>query len=67
MVGEPGGRRGERGGAFGGMDEGRGLDEHALIAFLKENLADYKVPRRAIVLPALPRNSTGQNLHTALS
>ena len=48
------------------MDEGRSLDEHAFLAFLKESLADYKVPRRAVVLPALPRNATGKILKTAL-
>lgn len=66
VVGEPCERRGERAVAFVSMDEGKTLDEHALIAFLKENLADYKVPRRAIVLPALPRNATGKILKTAL-
>lgn len=66
VVGEPCERRGERAVAFVAMDEGRSLDEHALIAFLKENLADYKVPRRAIVLPALPRNATGKILKTSL-
>ncbi len=66
VVGEPCDRRGERAVAFVSMDEGKPLDEHALIAFLKENLADYKVPRRAIVLPALPRNATGKILKTAL-
>ena len=66
VVGEPCERRGERAVAFVSMDEGKTLDEHALIAFLKENLADYKVPRRALVLPALPRNATGKILKTAL-
>jgi len=66
VVGEPCDRRGERAVAFVAMDEGRSLDEPALIAFLKENLADYKVPRRAIVLPALPRNATGKILKTTL-
>jgi len=66
VVGEPCERRGERAVAFVSMDEGRVLDEHALNAFLKDNLADYKVPRRAIVLPALPRNATGKILKTAL-
>jgi acyl-coenzyme A synthetase/AMP-(fatty) acid ligase len=37
-----------------------------LIAFLKERLADYKVPRHVHVLPALPRNATGKILKTAL-
>ena len=66
VVGEPCDRRGERPVAFVAMDEGRVLDEAALIAFLKEQLADYKVPRRAVVLPALPRNATGKILKTAL-
>jgi len=66
VVGEPCDRRGERAVAFVSMDEGKPLDEHALIAFLKDHLADYKVPRRAIVLPALPRNATGKILKTAL-
>ena len=66
VVGEPCERRGERAVAFVSMDEGKTLDEQALHAFLKENLADYKVPRRAIVLPALPRNATGKILKTAL-
>ena len=66
VVGEACERRGERPVAFVSMDEGKTLDEHALIAFLKENLADYKVPRRALVLPALPRNATGKILKTAL-
>jgi long-chain acyl-CoA synthetase len=66
VVGEPCERRGERAVAFVAMDEGQSLDEHSLIAFLKENLADYKVPRRAVVLPALPRNATGKILKTAL-
>lgn len=66
VVGEPCDRRGERPVAFVAMDEGRQLDESALIAFLRDQLADYKVPRRAVVLPALPRNATGKILKTAL-
>lgn len=66
VVGEPDERRGERPVAFIAMDEGRTLDEKALLAFLKERLADYKLPRRAIVLPSLPRNATGKLLKTHL-
>jgi long-chain acyl-CoA synthetase len=66
VVGEPDERRGERPVAFIAMDEGHTLDEAALLAFLKERLADYKLPRRAVVLPALPRNATGKILKTAL-
>jgi len=37
-----------------------------VIAFLKERLADYKVPRRVVPLTALPRNATGKILKTSL-
>ncbi len=66
VVGEPDDRRGERPVAFVVLEEGGTLDEKALHAFLRERLADYKLPRRAAVLPALPRNATGKVLKTSL-
>ena len=42
------------------------LDEKALHDFVREKLADYKVPRHFRFLPALPRNATGKVLKTAL-
>ena len=42
------------------------LDARALLLFIKEKLADYKVPRRVIFLPSLPRNATGKVLKTNL-
>lgn len=66
VVGEPCERRGERPVVFLSLDEGRTLDEKALHDFLRERLADFKLPRRAIVLPALPRNATGKILKTQL-
>lgn len=66
VIGEPCDRRGERALAFVSLDDSVTFDERALIAFLKEHLADYKVPRSAIVLPALPRNATGKILKTKL-
>jgi acyl-coenzyme A synthetase/AMP-(fatty) acid ligase len=42
------------------------MDAPALQRFLKERLADYKVPRHVVQLPALPRNATGKVLKTAL-
>ncbi|MFO1461106.1 MAG: AMP-binding protein [Verrucomicrobiota bacterium] len=66
VVGEPDERRGERPVAFVALDEGRTFDEKALLAFLKERLADFKLPRRAIVMPSLPRNATGKLLKTRL-
>ncbi|MEW6159940.1 MAG: hypothetical protein AB1813_21130, partial [Verrucomicrobiota bacterium] len=46
--------------------EGATLDEKALLQFVRERLADYKVPRRVVMLPSLPRNATGKILKTAL-
>jgi long-chain acyl-CoA synthetase len=66
VIGEPDERRGERALAFVSLDEGAEFNEKALIDFLKEHLADYKVPRRAVVLPTLPRNATGKILKTKL-
>jgi long-chain acyl-CoA synthetase len=66
VVGEPCDRRGERPVAFVSLDEGTAFDEKALLAFLKEHLADFKLPKRAVVLPALPRNATGKILKTSL-
>ena len=37
-----------------------------LLHFLKERLADYKVPRHIVFVPHLPRNATGKILKTAL-
>jgi malonyl-CoA/methylmalonyl-CoA synthetase len=36
------------------------LDEHELIAFVRERLATYKCPRRVVVLEKLPRNAMGK-------
>lgn len=66
VVGEPDERRGERPVAFVSMEESASFDERALIDFLRERLADFKLPRRAIQLPELPRNATGKILKTRL-
>ncbi len=43
------------------------LDEEAIKAYVKENLARYKVPREVVFLTELPRNSTGKVLKRELS
>lgn len=40
--------------------EGKAPDEKALITTLKKDLAAFKVPKRIIVLPELPRNTMGK-------
>ena len=46
--------------------EGATIEGAALLAFLKDKLAAYKMPRRVIQLEALPRNATGKILKTKL-
>jgi len=66
VIGVPDSRRGEQPLAFVAAQDGIQLDEKALHSFIRERLADYKVPRRIVFLPALPRNATGKVLKTEL-
>jgi long-chain acyl-CoA synthetase len=66
VIGVPDHRRGEQALAYVALKEGATLDEKALLHFIREKLADYKVPRHVITLPALPRNPTGKILKTSL-
>lgn len=66
VIGKPDSRKGEIPIAFIVMNEGEAWDEKAISAYLKEHLADYKLPRRLKQLEALPRNSTGKVLKTEL-
>jgi long-chain acyl-CoA synthetase len=65
-IGVPDARRGEQPVAFVTAAEGQTLDEKALLQFIRSKLADYKVPKQIIVLPALPKNATGKILKTEL-
>jgi long-chain acyl-CoA synthetase len=66
VVGVPDPRKGEQPIAFAVADDGAALDEKALLQFVRGKLADYKVPRKVVFLPNLPRNATGKTLKTAL-
>jgi long-chain acyl-CoA synthetase len=66
VIGKPDARRGEQPIAFVAPNEGATLEERAIQLFVKEKLADYKVPRKVVIVPALPRNATGKILKTAL-
>ena len=66
VIGVPDARKGEQPLGFVAPAEGVTLDEKALGQFIRERLADYKVPKRILVLPALPRNATGKILKTEL-
>ena len=66
MIGIPDARKGEQPLAFVSTNEGVAFDEKAFLQFLRGKLADYKVPKRVICMPALPRNATGKILKRAL-
>src|SRR5262249_47109900 len=66
VVGKPDPRRGEQPVAFVAANDGAALQEKALQQFVKRRLADYKVPRKFVFLPALPRNAAGKILKTVL-
>jgi long-chain acyl-CoA synthetase len=66
VIGKPDSRKGEQPVAFVAANEGQVLEETALRHFLRRHLADYKVPRKVVILPGLPRNATGKILKTAL-
>jgi long-chain acyl-CoA synthetase len=66
VIGKPDPRKGEQPVAFVAPNDGVVLEEKALQQFLRGKLADYKVPRKVVLLPALPRNATGKILKTTL-
>lgn len=66
VISRPDERKGEQPIAYVALNEGATLNERELIHYMRERLADYKVPRQVTVLPALPRNATGKILKTAL-
>ena len=46
--------------------EGAIIEDTALLGFLKDKLAAYKMPRKVMQMEALPRNATGKILKTKL-
>jgi long-chain acyl-CoA synthetase len=66
VIGVPDARKGEQPVAFVVVAEGQAVEEKALLQFVRGKLADYKVPKRAVFMPALPRNATGKILKTEL-
>jgi long-chain acyl-CoA synthetase len=66
VIGKPDARRGEQPVAFLSVFDGISLDVTLVQQFVRSRLADYKVPRKVVVMPTLPRNATGKILKTAL-
>jgi acyl-CoA synthetase (AMP-forming)/AMP-acid ligase II len=66
VVGVPDERLGEVGVAFVVLRAGAALAEGELLAWSRERMANYKVPRRVEIVDALPVNATGKVLKYAL-
>jgi acyl-CoA synthetase (AMP-forming)/AMP-acid ligase II len=66
VVGVPDARLGEVGCAFVVPRPGATVTEAEIIAFCRERLANFKVPRSVRVVAALPRNASGKVLKTEL-
>jgi acyl-CoA synthetase (AMP-forming)/AMP-acid ligase II len=60
VIGVPDPRLGEVGAAYVVVPHGRSLDAAELIAWARERLANYKVPRTVTVVDTLPRNASGK-------
>lgn len=66
VVGVPDERLGEVGRAFVVLRPGATASEAELIAWSRENMANYKVPRSFVLVEDLPRNAAGKVLKTEL-
>jgi long-chain acyl-CoA synthetase len=66
IIGIPDARKGEQPLAFVAGHEGAQLEEKELLEFLRQRLADYKLPRTVVFMPALPHSPTGKILKTEL-
>jgi acyl-CoA synthetase (AMP-forming)/AMP-acid ligase II len=62
IVGVPDERMGEVGYAFVVLRPGQTVDAETLIAWSRERMANYKVPRHVQVVDALPLNASGKVL-----
>jgi len=66
VIGVPDARRGEQPLAFIAPNDDTVLEEKSVLQFVRERLADYKVPRKVVFMPMLPKNATGKILKTSL-
>jgi acyl-CoA synthetase (AMP-forming)/AMP-acid ligase II len=66
VIGVPDPRMGEVGMAFVVPRAGAGLDEAGVIAWAREHMANFKVPRHVAIVDALPMNLSGKVLKNEL-
>ncbi|EGD54412.1 FadD3 family acyl-CoA ligase [Gordonia neofelifaecis] len=67
VIGVPDERLGEVGKAFLTVRPGSDVDAAAVIAFAREHLANFKVPRAIEIVDAFPRNAAGKILKREMS
>ncbi|ACY23167.1 AMP-dependent synthetase and ligase [Gordonia bronchialis DSM 43247] len=67
VVGVPDERLGEVGRAYLTLRDGADLDEERVIAYAREHLANFKVPRSVVFVEAFPRNAAGKILKRELT
>ncbi|OQA08770.1 MAG: Long-chain-fatty-acid--CoA ligase [Firmicutes bacterium ADurb.Bin373] len=65
-IGVPDKSRGESVRAYVALKDNMKLDKKDLMAYLKMNLAQFKIPREIIEVDALPKNATGKILKKEL-
>ncbi|MBB3044995.1 FadD3 family acyl-CoA ligase [Nocardioides soli] len=66
VIGVPDERMGEVGKAYVVAAPGHTVEPDQVVAFAKERLANFKVPRQVAVVDSLPRNLSGKVLKTEL-
>ncbi|MCF3939768.1 FadD3 family acyl-CoA ligase [Gordonia tangerina] len=66
VIGVPDERLGEVGRAYVTVRDGTELDESSVIAYAREHLANFKVPRSVVFVEAFPRNAAGKILKRQL-
>jgi acyl-CoA synthetase (AMP-forming)/AMP-acid ligase II len=66
VVGVPDDRMGEVGKAYVVLRPGTEARAEELIAWSRENMANYKVPRSFVFVADFPRNASGKVLKTEL-
>ena len=66
VIGVPEPRFGEVGRAYVCLRQGKLVDADELIAYCRERLANFKVPRSVVIVDELPRNAGGKVVKTQL-
>lgn len=66
VIGVPDERMGEVGKAFVVLRPGQQAEPEEILAWSREQMANYKVPRNVVIVDVLPRNASGKVLKTEL-